>query len=324
MLNHTVNDFLDMDNKEVLKENGGKKFDVVLMNPPYGSKTQKTSPQLHYQFVDKMLDISKKQVSIFPSRIINTTSKEYNKYKEKFNKYIIDIEEISSNVFLDTHMPNVGIFVFNDDKNKENIHIKKIDGTEENISSLFDKGSGFTKYEKEIFEYCKVDKPNFNPFRPLGDDKNKYLSEFCDKYINKRWVNNDKYFLITNLANGRINATFISKAIGQICKNTKELKELMLQRRGACCTIMTFDSEKAAENCKIALQNPLMRFFLYRLQDDQSMTARVYVGVPDIDWSDDRVKTDEGLLEVCGCPKDKCKEYADYCKKVIEEVDRKK
>ena len=33
------------------------------------------------------------------------------------------------------------------------------------------------------------------------------------------------------------------------------------------------------------------------------------------DWSDDRLKTDEGLLEVCGCHKDKRKEYADYYKK---------
>ena len=37
--------------------------------------------------------------------------------------------------------------------------------------------------------------------------------------------------------------------------------------------------------------------------------------IPDINWEDDRVKTDEGLLEVCGCPKDKAKEYAEYCKK---------
>ena len=34
--------------------------------------------------------------------------------------------------------------------------------------------------------------------------------------------------------------------------------------------------------------------------------------------------TDEGLLEVCGCPKDKCKEYAEYCRKYMEEFDAKK
>ena len=35
ILNYTVNDFLDMDNNDILKENGEKKFDIVLMNPPY-------------------------------------------------------------------------------------------------------------------------------------------------------------------------------------------------------------------------------------------------------------------------------------------------
>ena len=35
------------------------------------------------------------------------------------------------------------------------------------------------------------------------------------------------------------------------------------------------------------------------------------------------VTSNEVLLEVCGCSKDKCKEYADYCKKIIEQVDKK-
>ena len=45
--------------------------------------------------------------------------------------------------------------------------------------------------------------------------------------------------------------------------------------------------------------------------------------VSEEDWSDDRVKTDEGLLEVCGCPKDKAKEYAEYCKNTIYKVFQK-
>lgn len=45
--------------------------------------------------------------------------------------------------------------------------------------------------------------------------------------------------------------------------------------------------------------------------------------IPDIDWSDSRVTTDEGLLEVCGCPKDKAKEYSEYCRKKMEEFDNR-
>ena len=52
------------------------------------------------------------------------------------------------------------------------------------------------------------------------------------------------------------------------------------------------------------------------------MSGRCYKYVPNIDWSDPRVVTDEGLLEVCGCPKDKCKEYAEYCHKYMEEFDK--
>ena len=42
-----------------------------------------------------------------------------------------------------------------------------------------------------------------------------------------------------------------------------------------------------------------MRFLLYRLQQDQRMTAnKCYKYVPAIDWSDDRVKTDEPTKEI--------------------------
>ena len=33
---YNVNDFLDMKNEDILKENGGKKFDIILSNPPWG------------------------------------------------------------------------------------------------------------------------------------------------------------------------------------------------------------------------------------------------------------------------------------------------
>lgn len=36
ILNYTVNDFLDMKNEDILKENGGKKLDIILANPPWG------------------------------------------------------------------------------------------------------------------------------------------------------------------------------------------------------------------------------------------------------------------------------------------------
>ena len=120
-----------------------------------------------------------------------------------------------------------------------------------------------------------------------------------------------------------MNGTFFSKTVGKIFTNIKDLKNNFKERKGAVCNIMLFNTFKAAENCRNAMMRPLLRFALYRTQDDQNLRKKCFAYIPNINWEDPRVKTDEGLLEVCGCPKDKCKEYADYCRKVIEEVDKK-
>ena len=86
--------------------------------------------------------------------------------------------------------------------------------------------------------------------------------------------------------------------------------------------ILIFNSVNAAENCKLSLQNYLLRFTCYKTQKDQSMGNKVYKYIPSIDWGDERCLTDEGLLEMCGCPKDKAKEYAKYVKNYVEERDK--
>ena len=46
--------------------------------------------------------------------------------------------------------------------------------------------------------------------------------------------------------------------------------------------------------------------------------------IPDINWEDPLVSTEEGILEVCKCWKNKCKEYAEYCKNYMKKIDIKK
>lgn len=129
--------------------------------------------------------------------------------------------------------------------------------------------------------------------------------------------------LLINRANGAQNGTAISSKNGQIIKTYVDLLKFFKNNPKAIgYNLLMFDSIKAANNCKIALQNSVLRFTLYKEQDDQNMTPRIYKYIPDIDWEDPRVKTDEGLLEVCGCPEDKAKEYAEYCKEIIEKVDK--
>ena len=94
------------------------KFDICLMNPPYST----TSNNIHLNFADKVNEISNKQVSIFPISFITKQGiKSQDIYKEKWQNELISVEEVPSSLFVGTSMPNCGIYVFNKDKNEENI-----------------------------------------------------------------------------------------------------------------------------------------------------------------------------------------------------------
>lgn len=303
----------------------GKKFDVILMNPPYGSD-KNGDRYLHFKFVDKILEICDKSIIIMPFRMITASNKLYNKYREKYSKYIINLEEVPSNLFNDTHMDKVGIYNFSNIKKNNKINITYKDGSSQTVDSLLNV-SVFSDYEKNISKYLyRETKPNYCDLkvRDVNIKRNKEkLTEFLNNDLKSRLNKND-VFLLTNLANGGMNGKWISGNSGKIFDNLDDLINYGIESKAAVKNIMSFKTIKEAENCKIALQNNILRWVLYKIQDDQGLTSRLYKYVPDIDWSDDRVKTDEGLIEVSGCPKDKCKEYADYCRKVIEEVDRKK
>lgn len=124
-----------MNNNEVLKENGGKKFDIVLMNPPFNRS-------LHLKFLKKVIELSDKIVSIQPIRwledptVKDKKSSDYNKYNESISKHIKDLEilyaEKSKKDFNVNLSMNLGIYVC-DDKGgynykvlSENSIIKKI------------------------------------------------------------------------------------------------------------------------------------------------------------------------------------------------------
>ena len=331
---YDINDFLKIENDKILDMNNGKKFDVVLMNPPYGSVGGDT---LHLKFVDKCLDIADYQVTVMPFTFVTKVDhKSSNKYKEKFSPYLSEVEEVDSKYFKDTAMPNVGIYVFGD--KTQNIDIKYVNSPTETLTSLTNK-SKFSINEQYIIDILtqKAQLPILNIGRV--DKRKKELvgmsSDEIDTFlINKikrntlpikKYLDRGCAILLVNVANGGMNGRAISSKNGQIFTKYNDVEQFFINTKvSSGYNAIVFNSKAAAENGKIAIQNPLLRFTIYRLQDDQNMYSRIYKCITDINWEDPRVKTDEGLLEVCGCPKDKCKEYANYCRKVIEEVDRKK
>ena len=314
--------------------NNSKRFSVCIQNPPYGSVGGDTR---HLRFVDKCLDLAEIQIVVMPFTFVTKIHhKPAKKYKEKFSKYLSEVEEIDYKYFIGTSMPNVGIYVFGDETHY--IDIKYADSHIETLTSLLDK-SEFTNYEMEFMQYLK-NKGTQEIIWTGGNRKRKselqkIAVENHKDFLKKKIIDNCKNLkkqlniyksgLIVNNSNGGMNGKAFSSKNGYIFNSYEDFENFFIERNiSNGYNVILFNSTKSAENCKIALQNPLLRFTFYRLQDDQNMLRRVYKYIPAINWEDPRVKTDEGLLEVCGCPKDKCKEYADYCKKVIKEVDNKR
>ena len=306
--------------------NNGKKIDFILMNPPYSQRNN--NDPIHFKFTEKAIDISETQVVIMPSRIIQTTSKNYDPWKKIFSKTLVSVEEYLGSTFPDTNMPNVGIFVFNSNKSSNNIKIKLLDNDNYNeVNSLLDSKKHDT-YEENILKILNNDGnitlfnlktmvPKSASKQTIIEDKTKLVNKIRNKYKNK-------YILSVNIANGGMNGTYISSKCGIIFNNFDDILTDWIDRNVGAIKYIVFDSYKEAQNCKDAMMRPLLRFALYRTQDDQNLNNKCYKYIPAINWEDPRVKTDEGLLEVCGCPKAKCKEYADYCRKIIEEVDNKR
>lgn len=123
-----------MKNEDILKENDGKKFDIVLMNPPYDRS-------LHLKFLEKTIKIADNVISIQPVRWleevnIQEVSSQAKKYENTISKHIKDLEilyaEKSKKDFNVNLSVNLGIYVcdnnggYNYKALSENSIIKKI------------------------------------------------------------------------------------------------------------------------------------------------------------------------------------------------------
>ena len=76
----------------------GKKFDVVLMNPPYDRN-------LHLKFLEKTIEVANKVINISPhdwltNQFAKTEKSKFKRYfREKYSKYIEELEIISAEDF---------------------------------------------------------------------------------------------------------------------------------------------------------------------------------------------------------------------------------
>lgn len=333
------------------------KFDVCLMNPPYGTTG---GDDLHYRFTEKCIQLCDEVVCVMPFALVDKLTKPNPTWREKLSPYVTLAERVPGNIFVGTDQTDVGIYTFigqtvlnkkdNNYINTDHIEIIDLNGNVRHTKKL--SIEPFNEYEKLFTSFLYRENMsniiNFGYMSHMDDYINRYVKrnklvynkenrnkidslakeERILKEANKMPENT--IGLVCNFYEGSnktgYHAKFYGNTTGNIVCNINELAEF-LKKSGTTSgyNLICFNNIKEANNCKTALMNNVLRFCLSKVQVDRCMQPTVcYRYIPDIDWSDPRVTTDEGLLEVCGCPKAKCKEYAEYCREYMEEFDKKK
>lgn len=290
-------------------------FDIIIGNPPYGKKAEK-SFNIHYKIAEQLKErFKEKMILIMPHRVLYTTDNKLDHFKKVFNNVSNIIEVDSKEYFKDTNMEDVGVFVFENDIQKELVFTNK-NNEVKTFKNLLNADSIFSNFEMKFMKRLYNEKPNYNSYKPNPVDKTpQFNNKFCS-----RFTTNDKYFVCSNLANGAIDGRFFPKKAASVI--VTDILKYLNQNDYARKVISSFNIKIEASNYVNALQRPLMRFGLIKMQTDQGMTTRCYQYIPDIDWSDSKTQTDEGILEMVGCSKKEAKEFAKYVKDYVEKFEK--
>ena len=325
-------DYLEYLGKLSLLKN--MKFDYIVGNPPFGSVGGDT---LHLKCLDMVYDkFTKKMLIIMPYGFVTKDTRSFKKYQTKFAPKLQYVKEIAGNNFEGTCMASAAIYEFTNEENEITI-LEDLSGNKIEKSDLTNI-SLFTPYEKEIIKYLESQGSQLTINTGNVDKRKKELvgmtDNECYNYLLSKLINNCLSLkenlanlynsgIICSRANGGMNGKYFSSQSGQVYNTYNDFEKYFIDKFTSIgYAVILHKSNKAAENCKISLQNSLLRFILYKTQIDQNIYITHYKYVPAINWEDSRCTTDEGLLEMCGCPKDKAKEYAEYVKNYVENRDK--
>ena len=325
----TMNSKLDM------LSGNKRRFDAVVMNPPYSTTG---GGNLHLEFTKAALEIADNVVSLFPFSFIYGKNKHYDPYKTAFDGRLISVEETSSNIFAGTNMQNLGVYNFTNN-NDGVISVIDLSGITKITNSLSGLDS-FKKNESELVaairnagsvdvallrrdERALPKSVRDNNTNLSIDDARKIKSRIIADNMTPRFTAG-RTCLVVSASNGNMDGKIITASSGQICSDHDTLEDMLVSAPARDYRGIFVNSDKAAKNLKFACDRQFIRFLIYRMQISQSITSDVVKIIPDIDWSDPKAKTDQGILELCGMAPDRAKYWADYCADKIYQVDHGK
>ena len=217
--------------------NDGKKFDIILINPPY-----EAGHHLYMYFLEKSSQLSENLISINPIGFIfsKTNKGIHKKLKEQINKCKVVIDEIDGNkVFKDASFLgfNLGICTFSNNSNndKENVTINYLNGdirnynSEEQITkadlsnslvkSIIEKINNYSNHKLwEIFNFL----PNYTGFG-LREKIKKFDKDqlFVNLPIKTDDIVNWAFFSNKNSKRNEVLTAGLQKTSGGIAVNSK-------------------------------------------------------------------------------------------------------
>ena len=232
---YDVKDFLDMNNKEILDMNKGKKFDICLMNPPYSNST---SGGLYINFVNKVIEISNKAVIISPDGafVMPGKNKKITKYINRYKPELI----LGNWKEFDVH-PNskscISIWNTENPNNKIKIGNKEFDNQEDirlidsqYLDDFYKKLSKYMENHKSIYDECVANPRNNNYFDPTGKIK-----------VKEKWENKNTWFTVFPYCVAAHFTTFEYKQYSDELWN------------GPARILVPFDKEEYAKNCYLTI-----------------------------------------------------------------------
>lgn len=171
-----------MKNEEILEMNNGKKFDIVLMNPPYGAKEDGNYSDV--KFANKILEIAYKQITIMPAKLSSNAGI----YKTFFStNHIKDIDLLDPHDAFNINpfgaYKYIGIYTINSNESFEKLHLT-LNNEEFIIENDFEHRSEFINnqtWDEDIRNLIKkyevLRKELFDKYKTMVNDGHGFIYE---------------------------------------------------------------------------------------------------------------------------------------------------
>ena len=281
------------------------KFSCILGNPPYGDRSKKgSSAFLHLQIMKTVLDFcTDKLCFIMPSKPITSQLDKkgiwYNMFK---NAVCTDVTTVKKGTFPNTNMDDTAIY-----------YIDRKPGAKFCIKFNVDEAL-YTAIDDDAHRLF-IDK--MNKVKPIEIKTNTRSSKdeelkkvILDSALNS--LEDGKYYLNTNRANGALGAKLISGDLFDIDVLNKDEEEKFIKDiHSGEKNIIECKSKEYGKNLKkMMISGYVLRYGLWLTQTNQHIYQAQFKYVPDKDYT--TIDTDEKLLSACGFSDDEIKVVMKY------------